>query len=574
MDARTLKESLKSLSDRLAARGDGSSGPLAAPLGRAKLLPQAASVLVKAGVIAPMPPKDAVDAVRALLARKMTPAAGFVVSAIRYPDEPAIVDERGTLTYGEVHRRTNALANAFGDAGIGPDDGVAIMCRDHRGWVEATIALSKLGANALFFNTQFAGPQLAEVIEREEPAAIVFDAEFADVVGQAKRDLRRWVGWRDDDDEVSDTTLEEAIEHGDPSDVPAPDSVGRTVLLTSGSTGTPKGASRGQPDPIDPVVALLSRIPLRAREPTMFAAPLFHAWGFLQFQIGVLLSTTFVLRRRFDPEATLKAIDENDATALVIVPIMLQRILELDEDTRRRYDTSSLRAVASSGGALSGDLAASWMDAFGDNLYNLYGSTEVAWAAIAGPHDLRAAPGTSGTAPPGTTLKILDEERNERPAGEVGEIFVGNAMLLEGYTGGDEGEEMHEGFMATGDLGRLDENGRLFVEGRADDMIVSGGENVYPEEVEATLAQHERVAEAAVVGVDDEEFGERLKAFVVVEGEISEDDLKSHVKENLANFKVPREIVFMDELPRKQQGKVDKKALEKEHGDGSSSDES
>jgi fatty-acyl-CoA synthase len=356
--------------------------------------------------------------------------------------------------------------------------------------------------------------------------------------------------------------------------MPMPDRPGKITLLTSGSTGTPKGASRGTPDPIEPIVAVLSKIPLRAREPTMFAAPLFHAWGFMHFNLGLLLSSTFVLRRKFDPKATLERIAETKATALVIVPVMLQRILELDEEERSGHDLDSLRIVASSGGALSADVATRWMDTFGDNLYNLYGSTEVAWVAIGTPKDLREAPGTAGVAPPGTSLKILDEEsREEKPAGETGEIFVGNSMLFEGYTGGEEDKDMVDGHMTTGDLGHLDENGRLFVEGRADDMIVSGGENVYPEEVEEAIEKHDNVSEAAVIGVDDEEFGERLKAFVVKSGEVSEDDLKSHVKENLARYKVPREIEFVDELPRKPQGKVDKEKL-KEGSDSDSDSES
>src|SRR5215212_8527521 len=523
---------------------------------------QAAHVLVRAGVVTVERPDEALKAAQALLERQMTPAGGFVVSAIRYPDEPAIVDELGTLTFGEVDRRTNALARAFRENGVEEGDGVAIMCRDHRWFIEATVALSKIGANALYYNTQFAGPQLEAVTEREQPAAIVYDEEFAEAVEGAAHNLNRWIAWGED--ESSDRpTVEGLIESHDDSDVPAPDRVGKIVLLTSGSTGTPKGASRGQPDPIDPIIALLSRIPLRAREPTFFAAPLFHAWGFLQFNLGLLLSSTYVLRRRFDPEATLAKIEESGATTLVIVPIMLQRILDLDEEKRDAHDLSSLRIVASSGGALSADLATNWMDAFGDNLYNFYGSTEVSWAAIATPEHLRAAPGTSGPAPPGTALKILDEEsKEEKPQGETGEIFVGNEMLLEGYTGGEDGEEMVGGLMTTGDLGYLDSEGRLFVEGRADDMIVSGGENVYPEEVEEALEQHPGVSEAAVIGVDDEEYGERLKAFVVKDGDVSEDALKSHVKENLAKYNVPREIEFLDELPRKPQGKVDKKQLE------------
>jgi len=542
-------------------------------LRRPEQLARAAKVLLEAGIVRAERPDKLLDAARKLLAWKLTPAGAFVVSALRYPDEPAIVDERGTLTFDEVDRRTNALARAMADAGVGADDSVAIMCRDHRWFIEATVATSKLGATALFYNTAFAGPQLAEVTEREDPHAIVYDEEFAELIGGAAGDRRRWIAWEDGD--PAEDSIEHLIQSTDDSDVPAADSPGRITLLTSGSTGTPKGASRGQPDPIDPIVAILSRIPLRSREPTFFAAPLFHAWGFLQFNMGLLLSSTFVLRRKFDPAATLEKIAETRTTALAIVPIMLQRILELDDDERTRHDLSSLRVVASSGGALSAELATNWMDTFGDNLYNLYGSTEVAWAAIATTDDLRAAPGTSGPAPPGTSLKILDQEsRDEKPPGESGEIFVGNKMLFEGYTGDEEQDDMVDGHMTTGDLGHLDENGRLFVEGRADDMIVSGGENVYPEEVEEALEKHPSVAEAAAIGVDDDEFGQRLKAFVVKDGEVSEDDLKSHVKENLARYKVPREIEFVDELPRKPQGKVDKKKLEAENEDSGGGEDS
>jgi fatty-acyl-CoA synthase len=384
------------------------------------------------------------------------------------------------------------------------------------------------------------------------------------------------VAWHDaveDGGDPDENSVEGLIAKTDDSDAPMPDRPGKITLLTSGSTGTPKGASRSQPDPIEPIVAVLSRIPLRARQPTMFAAPLFHAWGFMNFNLGMLLSSTFVLRRRFDPEATLEKIAETKATALIIVPVMLQRILDLDEDERAKHDISSLRVVASSGGALSADLAQKWMDTFGDNLYNLYGSTEVAWAAIGTPQHLREAPGCAGTAPPGTSLKILDQDsRKELPAGETGEIFVGNAMLFEGYTGDEDDKDMVDGHMTTGDVGHLDEEGHLFVEGRSDDMVVSGGENVYPEEVEETLAKHDSVSEAAVIGVKDEEFGERLKAFVVKDGEVSEDDLKGFVKEQLANYKVPRDIVFIDELPRKPQGKVDKQKLKDGDSDGSEED--
>jgi len=268
-----------------------------------------------------------------------------------------------------------------------------------------------------------------------------------------------------------------------------------------------------------------------------------------------------VLRRRFDPADCLAVIEEQRCDALVAIPVMLQRILRLPPD-QRSGDYSCLRVVAASGSALPGDLATEWMDTFGDNLYNTYGSTEVAWATIATPADMRAAPGTAGTPPPNTTLRIYGSDGAEVPVGDSGRIFVANSMLFEGYTGGGH-KEVVDGLMATGDVGRLDTAGRLFVEGRDDEMIVSGGENVFPKEVEDCLARHDDVVEAAAVGIDDEDFGKRLRAFVVLREDVEPDTetLKDWVKENLARYKVPREFVYLPELPRNATGKVLKREL-------------
>jgi acyl-CoA synthetase (AMP-forming)/AMP-acid ligase II len=240
----------------------------------------------------------------------------------------------------------------------------------------------------------------------------------------------------------------------------------------------------------------------------------------------------------------------------------MQRILHLPPETLDEYELPELRVTAASGSALPGPLATKWMDAFGDNLYNLYGSTEVAWATIATPEDLRNAPGTAGRPPRGTRLMIVDQDGNEVSRGETGRIFVGNEMAFEGYTGGG-GKDVIDGLLSSGDVGHLDEDGRLFIDGRDDEMIVSGGENVFPREVEDLLAGHEAVKEVAVIGVDDEEFGQRLKAFVVLhdEAELDEDDAKAFVRSNLARYKVPREIEFLDSLPRNATGKVLKREL-------------
>ena len=559
MVARNLEQTLDNLQREV--EGGGVAQPGMGLTGRIRYALGSAKILAEAGVIRPIRPDKLLKVLTVLARFGRSPAAGTISLAARYPDETMIVDELGTLTFGEVHARTNALAHALSDAGIKEGDGVGIMCRNHRGFIESTVAVSKLGADALYLNTAFAGPQLTEVVKREKPAAIIYDEEFKGLLADAGKRRKRFVAWHDTE-RTDDPALDALIETGDRADVVAPSREGRVVILTSGTTGTPKGASRGNPQTLDPAVSLLERIPLRTRQTVHVAAPLFHSWGFAHYTLGLILGSTYVLRRKFDPEACLAEVARTRAEVLVVVPVMMQRILELPAETRRKYDVSSLKVVAASGSALPGDLAIDWMNEFGDSLYNLYGSTEVAWASIATPADMRAAPGTAGTPPRGTMVQLYDERGGSTPAGQTGRIFVGNEMLFEGYTGGGS-KDVIDGLMATGDVGRFDPEGRLFVEGRDDEMIVSGGENVFPAEIEDTLARHPGVCEVAAIGVEDKDFGQRLRAFVVLESgsETSADELKDHVKRNLARYKVPREIVFVDELPRNATGKVLKREL-------------
>ncbi len=523
--------------------------------------------LTRAGVLHPVRPDKLALMVRVLSRWGASPAAGIAGAAINHPDEVMVEDEAGSLTFAEVQSRSNALARGLAAEGVKEGDGIAIMCRNHRGFVEATLAVSKLGANGLYMNTAFAAPQLAGVVEREAPVALIYDGEFAGLLEQAAEagaeiGLRRFVSWTDGDDEATDTLLDDLIESNDDRDLDPPGESSRFVILTSGTTGTPKGAQRSQPDTLGPLAAMFSKIPLRARERTVIAAPLFHSWGFAHFTLGLALTSTYVLRRRFDPEETLRAVQESGATALVVVPVMIQRILDLPVETLERYRLPSLRVVAVSGSALPGELATKWMDTFGDNLYNLYGSTEVAWATIATPEDLRAAPGTAGRPPRGTAVRIVDADGNDVEPGKTGRVFVGNEMAFEGYTGGG-GKDVLDGLLSSGDVGHFDAEGRLFIDGRDDEMIVSGGENVFPREVEDLLSDHDQIKEVAVIGVDDEQFGQRLKAFVVLKesADLTPDELKGYVKSNLARYKVPREIEFLDSLPRNATGKILKREL-------------
>ena len=526
-------------------------------------------MLHEAGVIEPMRPDKALRVARTFLRWGASPATGVATAAIEHPHEIAILDERGSLTWERLHRRSNALAHAFAAIGIGPGDGVGVMARNHRGFLETTLATAKLGASALYLNTMFAGPQLVEVMRREGPKALVFDEEFDDLLADVDPAVRRIVAWHDGAPPAGATTIEQLIADGDDSDLQPPPDKPRFVILTSGTTGTPKGAQRTSPDGLMALAAVLDMIPFRGGSTMMIAAPLFHSWGFFHFVVSLPTASTMVLQRRFDPEGTLEAIERTRADVLAAVPVMVQRILGLPDEVLGRYSLPSLKIASLSGSALPGELATLWMDRFGDTIYNLYGSTEVAYATVATPADLRAAPGTAGRPPRGTVVRLFDENGKDVAPGEVGRIFVGNEMKMEGYTGGGNKEAI-EGLLSSGDVGHLDEAGRLFVDGRDDEMIVSGGENVFPREVEDLLADLDGIAEVAVIGVEDDKFGQRLKAYVVLEQgtTLSESDLGAHVKANLASYKTPREVEFLDELPRNATGKVLKRELHERHASG------
>jgi len=522
-------------------------------------LVQSVRILAEAGLVRPIHPLKLVKTVAAIKDWGLGPAGGFAALAARAPNAEGLVDELGSLTFGEIDERANALADSLRGLGVGPGDGVAIMCRNHRGLVDASLAAAKLGADMLYLNTAFAGPQLAEVVGREKPTVLVYDEEFTGLLS-AIDGVTRVVAWTDGD-AAGVPTVEGLIKAGSPAKLSPPPKPGRIVILTSGTTGTPKGAPRSEAG-LDAAVALLSRIPIKRGWRVHIAAPLFHTWGLAHLLLAMLMETSTVLTRRFDPESCLEIATSADVDEIVVIPVMLQRMLRLPDDVKAKYDLSKVKVVATSGSALAGDLGTEWMDQFGDNLYNTYGSTEVAYATIATPEDLRAAPGTAGRPPVGTTVRLYDEADQPAGVGEPGRIFVGNGMLFEGYTGGG-GKQVIDGLMSSGDVGRFDGEGRLFVEGRDDDMIVSGGENVFPQEVEDCLMRHDAVVDAAAVGVEDAEFGKRLRAFVVLSEDdaVSEDDLKEHVKANLARYKVPREILFVPELPRNATGKILKREL-------------
>ncbi|WP_254716126.1 AMP-binding protein [Actinomadura sp. WMMB 499] len=505
------------------------------------------------GALRPVRPDRAVRMQLAYRRYGPVPASIGAMAALRFPARTAIIDERGELTYAELEARAAALATALRDR-VGEGGGIGILCRNHRGFVEAVLAASRLGTDVVLLNTDFSAKQLADVVEREGVGLLVHDEEFAGVVDGAGFTGPRVLGWTD---EPAPESIDALVERTD-AEPRKPDRPSNVIIMTSGTTGTPKGARHEMSARamIPAALTHLVRVPVRSGAPIVITPPLFHLLGFAYATVGLGMGMPLVLSRRFDAGSTLRRVAETEAETLVAVPIMLQRILDAPGEA------PSLRTVVCGGSALHPHVSDAFMERFGDVLINVYGATEIGWATIATPDDLRDAPGTVGRPSLRLTIRILDEDGRELPAGEPGEIFIGGGLRFSGYTGGG-GKQVRDGLTGTGDLGHFDGAGRLFIDGRADDMIVSGGENVFPGEVEALLGEHPDVADAAVTGVDDAEFGQRLAAYVVRApgADVGADDLKGYVKEHLARYKVPRDVHFVDELPRTSTGKVRAKAL-------------
>ena len=491
------------------------------------------------------------------------------VNARRTPHRVAVIDDEGAMTFRELDDSVNAVANCMVAMGVEGGNGVAILARNHRWFVIANYAAARVGARIVLLNTEFSGPQIADVSDREGARLLIYDDEYAESVSQANFELGRLRALGTNPDAAgssgaTDETLAEVIARSSREPAPKPTRHSSLVILTSGTTGTPKGATRHAPPTLAPIGGILSAVPFKSGEVTSLPSPMFHALGYLHGTIAMTLGSTLLLRRRFRPLTVVDDIEKYGATALVVVPVMLSRILDALDSADRSYDLSTLRIVFVSGSQLGAELATRATKRLGPVIYNLYGSTEVAFATIARPADLEINPATVGPIVKGAKVKILDEQGNELPQGQVGRIFVGNAMPFEGYTGGG-GKQIIDGLLSSGDLGYFDDNGLLYVSGRDDEMIVSGGENVFPAEVEDLISGHPDVVEATALGVDDQEFGARLRAFVVKQKDssVDEDAIKVYVREHLARYKVPREVIFLDELPRNPTGKILKRELRK-----------
>nr|WP_139830691.1 AMP-binding protein [Mycobacterium paraense] len=512
----------------------------------------AARALLRSGLLGPPSPAAVVRVIREARRGGTNPCTLLGVTAARWPDRAAIVDDDGALTYRELRSQAEALARVLSDGGEGPGRAVGVMCRNGRGFVKAFFAIALVGADVVLVNTDFRTDALAAALSSHRITTIVADDEFAERARAAQGSV---------------TLVDPAtVETGDERPRPPVAAPGRIVLLTSGTTGKPKGVPRTPQlrSAVGVWVTILDRTGLRTGSRISVAMPMFHGLGLGMLMLTVALGGTVLTNRHFDAEAALAQASLHRADAFTAVPVVLARILDLPERVRARNPLPYLRVALSSGDRLDPTLGQRFMDAYGDILYNGYGSTEVGIGALATPADLREAPETVGKPVAGCPVRIFD--KNDRPVGPrvTGRIFVGGELASEGYTeGSGEAKAVVENMTSTGDMGYFDNAGRLFIVGREDDMIISGGENVYPRAVENALAEHPDVADNAVIGVPDERFGHRLAAFVVARPGRSLDPsaLRDYLQGRVSRFEQPRDINIVDTIPRNPAGKVVRKEL-------------
>lgn len=510
----------------------------------------AARALLRSRLLTPPSPLATLRVLREARRGGTNPYTLLAVTATRWPNRAAIVDDDGAWDYRELRAATESLARRLTRDGVGPGDAVGVMCRNGRGFIAGVFATALVGADVVLVNTEFRSDALASAVSAHRITAMIADGEFGERVRAADESVTLI-------DAATATT-----EEGDARpDVAAP---GRIILLTSGTTGTPKGVPRSPQlrSAVGVWVTILDRTGLRTGSRISVAMPMFHGLGLGMLMLTTALGGTVLTHRHFDAEAALAQASLHRADAFTAVPVVLARILALPDRVRARNPVPYLRVVMSSGDRLDPTLGQRFMDAYGDILYNGYGSTEVGIGALATPAELREAPETVGRPVAGCPVRILD--KNGRPVGPrvTGRIFVGGELASEGYTSGGA-KAVVDGMTSTGDMGYLDNEGRLYIVGREDDMIISGGENVYPRAVENALAQHPAIADNAVIGVPDEKFGHRLAAFVVLQPGADTDEaaLREYLKGKVSRFEQPRDINLVASIPRNPAGKVVRKEL-------------
>lgn len=532
-----------------------------------------ARVLYQSGLIAELGAAGVRAALQAALSGSRSPSRSIRIHAANSPDKTALIWRDRRVTFAELNDRMDRAAVGFQRMALRRGASAIIMMRNRPEYMEAQAGAGRIGAAGVSVSWRSTAPELTYLATHSKAKVIVFEADLWPVVEQAQKNLP-WlppnqfvaVGGdapgcrRYEEDFLGPPGAKLQVEKGSDEDA-------AVVVYTSGTTGKPKGAVRKFPkDAMHQLLRFIAETPMRSDDVHLVACPLYHTTAFGFLSMANLLGATSVLMDEFKPEPFLQMIERHRVTTTAMVPTMLHRVMSLEPQLRSKYVVSTIRAIFTTSAPLPGPLALQVMDYFGDVLFNVYGATETGVVTLAKPADLRTSPGTIGRPVPGNEIRLVDETGHDVGVNRVGELYARNGMLVAGYHADPESTRasMLDGFFTVGDLARRDPEGRYFIEGRRSDMIISGGVNVYPAEVEAVLEAHPQVSEAAVVGADDADWGERVRAFVVPRGgggTLEDGALRAWCRERLSGPKVPRDFVFVDALPRNPTGKVLKREL-------------
>ncbi|HVE93134.1 MAG TPA: AMP-binding protein [Actinomycetota bacterium] len=503
------------------------------------------SVVLRAWGLRPLRPQTMLAVGRQIRREGVRPHLVLTIHAMETPDRPALVHGGRTVSWSAELDRVRRLANHLLARGIGPGERLAIMLANRPEFVEAQAAALWVGATAAVVNPRAPVSEALSLLERTKPRLLITHRD--DLSGAQMPILA-----------VGDE-YEQAVSSASAAEPRVPkDAEGKLVIFTSGTTGRPKGAVRSldQGASLSTLAGFLRVIPFRRDDVHMVVCPLYHSSGSGFAAVSEILGNPLVLVERFSLETFCRTVQEHKVTTAAVVPTMLHRLCEFEDAAS--YDLSSLRVVVCTGAPLREQARERARALLGDVVHDLYGSTEMGWVSVATPRDQRLKPGSVGKPVPAVEVRIQGPQGEPLPAGEVGEVWARSNLSMQGYLDDDElgADRVRDGFVSVKDLGYLDADGYLFVVDRADDMIISGGVNVYPAEAEVALNGHPAVSECAVVGLPDDRWGQKVVAAVVPRGDVGAEELLDWCRERVSYAAVPKEVRFVLELPRNDIGKV------------------